>query len=162
MLSRRPKSTRLQTIALLLLLGVAAASCTTTGPSDTNTTDATPGPAPDPEMYRDGMTKSTDDGLFTVALTSLPGPPLVGINTWTLLVRDPVGGLEGANLTVDAVMLEDEHQADSITSVSEEFGGEYRANPVEFDTPGVWAVEITIEHGGTADSLVFVFDIMDI
>ena len=155
-----PKSSMLFAIAAALTLGLPACDSTgeTSDSADSHDSHGETGDVQTDE-YMDGITKETESGLFTVKLTSEPSPPVMGVNTWILEVRDDAGGVEDALITVTPYMPEHGHGSNSVTSVSEDSGGMYHASPVELHMKGVWDTTITIEKDGQSDSVHFVFDI---
>ncbi len=112
--------------------------------------------------YSEGMVKDCDAGQFSVALSSEPGPPEKGVNTWTLEVSDHSGAaVEGATLTVTPTMPEHGHGSQSLADVTDEGGGQYTVTPVDLHMAGLWDVEITIDGGDTSDRVHFVFEIAE-
>ena len=119
----------------------------------------THGENPDADEYEDGMQKRGEMGIFSIKLTSTPGPPSKGTNMWTLELSDSAGAIEGAQITVTPWMPEHGHGSTSPVTVTEESGGTYRAHPVELQMLGLWDTEITVEKDGQLDTLHFVFDV---
>ncbi len=153
-----PKSTMLFAIAAALTIGLPA--CDSTGEtSDSHDSHDSHGEEIETDDYVDGLTKDTENGMFTVKLTSEPSPPIKGMNMWMFEVSDAAGGVEGANITVEPWMPEHGHGSDSQASVSEQSAGMYHANPVDLHMAGVWDTTITIEKDGQSDSVHFVFNI---
>lgn len=138
------------------------AAALTLGPSacDTGTGD-THGDhmIPEADDYVDGLQKDTENGSYTVKLTSDPAPPTKGVNMWMIEVSDAAGPVTGANITVEPFMPEHGHGSDSVANVSDEDEGMYHAHPVELQMLGVWDTTITIEKDGVTDTVHFVFDV---
>ncbi len=114
------------------------------------------------DEYSEGMVKECDGGLFSVALSSEPGPPAKGVNSWTLEVSDHSGAaVEGATLTVTPTMPEHGHGSQSVALVTDKGGGQYWVTPVDLHMAGLWEVEIAIEEGETEDEVHFLFEIAE-
>ena len=108
----------------------------------------------------DGITKASDAGAFTVALTSDPSPPIKGVNTWTLMITDGGGaGVEAGTVTVTPWMPAHDHGSNSVAEVTVDGGGQYTVTPVDLHMAGVWDTTITIDDGMAMDEVHFVFDI---
>ena len=61
-------------------------------------------------LYQPGMSQTTSEGhLMVTLLSSLPGPPLKGNNTWVVEVRDPNGPIDGATLSATPFMPDHGH-----------------------------------------------------
>lgn len=114
------------------------------------------------DEYSEGMVKECDGGHFSVALSSEPGPPAKGVNTWMLEVSDHSGAAApGATLTVTPTMPEHGHGSQSVAEVTDDGEGQYTVTPVDLHMAGLWDVEISIEAGETTDEVHFVFEIVE-
>ncbi len=98
-----------------------------------------------------------------VALTSEPGPPMKGVNAWTLMISDHAGAdAEDAEVIVTPYMPEHGHGSQSDAVVTVDGGGQYTVTPVDLHMAGVWDSTIEITHGGMTDEVHFVFDIEEV
>lgn len=102
--------------------------------------------------YQAGMSVMSDGGLLTVKLlSSTPGPPVKGYNTWVLEIAQTDTGvaLEGLEVTVEPYMPDHEH---STTPVGVELAppAAYRLYPVNLKMSGLWEVRMTISGANLA------------
>jgi len=116
----------------------------------------------DVDEYSAGLTKDSEAGHFSVELTSEPGPPVKGVNTWTLMVLGHGSAAEGAEVEVTPYMTEHGHGSNSEAVVTDDGAGQYTVTPVDLHMAGVWDTTIAITHGGMSDEVHFVFEIEEI
>lgn len=112
------------------------------------------------ETFTAGIEKPGAQGRLSFELMdSNPAPPQVGDNRWTLSLSATDGTpVEGASVTVLPEMPAHGHASPKQPGVTDEGGGIYVLEPVNFNMPGVW--EITIDATpatGDADSAMFAF-----
>ncbi len=112
------------------------------------------------ETFTAGIEKPGAQGRLSFELMdSNPAPPQVGDNRWTLSITDAAGtAVEGSTVNVSPWMPAHKHPSPKQPAVTDEGGGSYVAEPVNFNMPGVW--EITIDATpatGDADSAMFAF-----
>jgi hypothetical protein len=113
------------------------------------------------EHYAPGMSKLGPKGQLTVSLLSSdPGPPIKGNNTWTMLVADGTKApIAGATLKVLPYMPDHNHGTivkPVITALAE--AGQYKVTPLYLFMPGIWEVTFTVSTpAGAQDAVVFRF-----
>jgi hypothetical protein len=116
---------------------------------------------PRAEHYVAGMQKTGPKGLVSVTLVSSdPGPPIKGTNTWTVLVTD--GGKvpqSGAALKVNPFMPDHGHGSPA-KPVIMPLGdvGQYKVAPLYLFMAGLWEVTLNVTTtAGMQDAVVFRF-----
>lgn len=112
------------------------------------------------ETFVAGMQKDGKNGKLAFTLAdSVPAPPGLSDNVWTLELADAGGApVEGAAITASPWMVEHGHPSPRQVQVTESGGGAYVLDPVNFNMVGLW--EITIQAtppGGDEDEVVFAF-----
>ena len=109
-------------------------------------------------MYVANLEKLGRAGVLKFVLAeSTPAPPSRGRNTWVLRVSDARGkALEGAKLTLSAVMPTHGHSSPTVPVITSQPGG-YSVGPISLFMPGLWEVTIDAEVDGVRDSATFIF-----
>lgn len=148
-------------LVALALVAPACAGDDSGGTHDTHGTDTgTDTGGAEVDTYSDGMMKTSANGHFMIALTSDPGPPVKGDNTWTLVITDHEGAdLEGGTVVVTPWMPAHGHGSTNTAVVSDMGGGAYEATPVTLQMAGTWDTTIEISGNGMTDEVHFVFEI---
>ena len=87
----------------------------------------------------------TDDGLYRLALSFSPEPPIAGEVTLSMVLTDPARdtSVAGAELSVVPYMPAHGHGIDGDVIVEERDDGLYQASWV-FSMPGLWELETTV------------------
>ena len=111
------------------------------------------------DAYVAGMQETSVAGRFLVKLlSSEPGPPTKGNNTWTIEVTDAAAAPQpGMSVVVDPFMPDHGHGT-SVEAVVEPLGqpGQYRLSPVNLFMDGVWEVRLLLSSpAGTQDTATF-------
>ena len=111
--------------------------------------------------YAAGMLKTGTNGKVTVELvTSDPGPPIKGSNSWRVVVKDSNGApLDGATIGVLPFMPYHGHGTQVEPVVTPMANGSYGIAPLYFYMAGLWetTLKITTSDGATNDSVAFSF-----
>ncbi len=103
-----------------------------------------------------GLVKSTEAGLYRVALHSDPNPPHKGMAVLTLDVSDGDGHpVTGATVEVSGTMPAHGHGLGSTPHVSELGGGTYRVDNVLFQMAGYWVLTVRVDAGGERDAVAY-------
>ncbi|HZS40261.1 MAG TPA: FixH family protein [Polyangia bacterium] len=114
---------------------------------------------PRADPYMPGLTKPSVNGDFNVTLVgSVPGPPSIGNDTWTLEIADKSGAaMNGATITVKPWMPDHGHGTSVTASVTPAGNdGTYTVTPLYLFMAGLWQVTFTIKSStGTSDTVVF-------
>jgi len=112
--------------------------------------------------YSEGVVATGSTGVSVAlvnALASQPGisaSPRVGDNDWRLTVKDAGGNpLTNATLALSAFMPDHGHGFAKVPVVTELGGGDYDANPVNFNMPGYWEVTVDVRKGPLDEKVVF-------
>lgn len=117
-------------------------------PPDDAASDAYVGCATDPRVasYAPGISaESQDQSVRVVLVASEPGPPMVGMNTWTVSVSDANdAAIADASLTVAPYMPDHGHGSPVVPTVTPNSDGTYAIAPLYFFMPGVWRIGITV------------------
>jgi hypothetical protein len=97
--------------------------------------------------------------LSFVLVSSDPGPPIKGNNTWVVRVLDSANQpVPGATLTVRPYMPDHGHGTPIVVMPTETSPGTYTLSPVNLFMSGLWQVTIDVSApGGVSDSGVFSF-----
>jgi len=114
------------------------------------------------DSYNAGMSKPGKNGMFTVELMdSNPGPPIKGVNNWTVVITDAGGvPVDDATLAVTPFMPAHNHGSTVKAVVTPMAHGAYAIAPLYFFMSGVWQTTLDIKPTGAdaiADSVVFSF-----
>jgi hypothetical protein len=112
--------------------------------------------------YTSGMVVTGSTGV-TVALVNtpasqsgIPATPSLGDNDWRLTVKDAAGTpVTGATLTVTEFMPDHGHRGAKAVIVTELGGGEYDANPVNFNMSGYWEVTVEVQKAPLDEKVTF-------
>jgi hypothetical protein len=89
-----------------------------------------------------------------VKLSSLPAPPAVGDNEWSVTVADSTGApVEGAALHFTQLMPDHGHHGVKNPTVEDLGGGKYTLSPVNFNMQGFWINTVEVKTD-TLDSQV--------
>jgi hypothetical protein len=103
-------------------------------------------------------TRPSEQGRYQVSYTPRDGPiTLNTLHSWTLRVTTPSGEpVSDAHITVDGGMPQHGHGLPTQPQVSGQLGdGAYLVEGLKFQMPGWWVVDITVEAGGTRDTVRF-------
>ena len=115
--------------------------------------------------YTAGMVKPGMNGKLSVQLmTSDPGPPIKGTNSWSVLVKDSSGApVDGASIVVFPFMPYHNHGTQVQAVVTPMMNGTYGITPLYFFMAGLWQTTLTVNtaDGMTSDSVAFSFCISD-
>ena len=98
------------------------------------------------------MSVMSDGGLLTVKLlSSTPGPPVKGYNTWVIEIAETATGvaMEGLDVTVEPYMPDHEHPTTPV-GVEPAPPAAYSLYPVNLFMSGVWEVRMTISGASLA------------
>ena len=149
---------QLNTISLMLVM--ALVGCEDAGPAATDAAladgavdaavaDAPPLDAPmfcDSETrddpYAPGMIKLGPNGYEFKLVTSTPGPPRKGNNTWVVQISHPAP-VDGLALTVVPFMPDHGHGTAVVPVITPAASGTYSIAPVNLFMTGLWSVRIT-------------------
>jgi hypothetical protein len=146
-------------IVASLLASLASCSGSSAGP-DADVVDSGIGCKLDPrqDMYAPNLTKAGKMGKLTFVLVSSdPGPPIKGNNTWEVQVLDSsMQPVTGATMTAKPFMPDHGHGTSVVPIVSAD-GMSYMVTPLYLFMPGLWQVTLNATSGGTTDSAVFSF-----
>ena len=113
------------------------------------------------DHYQPGMTRTSEQELYSIAFYSDPGPPAVGLNVFRLGIADAAGtAVEGALVTVDLSMPGHGHGSDRNPVVEEEAAGVYRVEQASLTMLGIWQIDVTIEAEAGTDTVSFRFDVL--
>lgn len=113
------------------------------------------------DTYVDGLSKDTENGMYTVKLTSDPGPPALGDNMWMLGITSDGAPVVGASVKVEPWMPQHGHGPNTPATVSEVSDGMYHAHPLDLFMAGVWDTTVTVETTAGSDTVHFVFEIAE-
>lgn len=103
-------------------------------------------------------TQLSAQGHYQVSYTPHDGPlTLNTLHSWTLHVTTPSGEpVTDARVTVDGGMPQHGHGLPTQPQVSGPLGdGTYLIEGLKFQMPGWWVVDVTVEAGGTRDTVRF-------
>lgn len=157
-MSRTPR------IARLALFAAAALATPACGPaSSSDTPDLLPAATCTAdargEKYAAGMQHVTTNKLYTVVLVSSdPGPPAKGNDTWIIKVTDAAGApVAGAKVSVLPFMPDHGHGTSRVVDVTDQGGGQYQLTPLNFFMAGVWRTTVTIDAAAGVDQALFYF-----
>ncbi len=140
-------------LGLLLLLLLGALAATSCGKQRGGTAAAA-------NQYRPGMVARTEEGLFSIAFTSEPGPPRMGMNTLTLQISDTAAApVSGAFIKVSPYMPAHGHGSNSQPAIFETAPGLYRAELVELQMMGHWTITVTVNTIESSDAATFDFEV---
>jgi hypothetical protein len=97
--------------------------------------------------------------LTFVLVSSDPGPPIKGNNTWVVRVLDSANQpVAGATLTITPYMPDHGHGTPIVVTPTETSPGTYTLSPVNLFMSGLWQVTIDASTAaGVSDSGVFSF-----
>lgn len=104
--------------------------------------------------YTPGMSDTGPAGVTVALSSSVPAPPAVGDNDWTLLVTDSSGAVTGASITVAQLMPDHGHGGVKAVAVTEVGGGVYDASPVNFNMSGYWETTVEVKKSAVDDRVV--------
>jgi hypothetical protein len=116
---------------------------------------------PRAEHYEPGMQKVAPKGQLSVTLlSSMPGPPIKGNNTWTILLADSAKVPQtGATFNIKPFMPDHGHGSPA-TTVAKPLAdaGQYTVAPVYLFMAGLWEVTLDVTTAaGVRDAIVFKF-----
>jgi hypothetical protein len=108
--------------------------------------------------YMPELTRTSSSGAWqAVLVTSEPGPPIKGTNTWTVKVLDSAGAAhDDVTVTARTFMPDHNHGSTIKAHVTPVGGGVYRVTPLYLYMPGLWQVTLDIEPAsGSIDNVMF-------
>jgi hypothetical protein len=107
--------------------------------------------------YMPGLTRTSASGAWqAVLVTSEPGPPVKGTNTWTMKVLDGAGAAhEDVTVTARTFMPDHNHGSTIKAHVTPMGAGIYRVTPLYLYMPGLWQVTLDLDVPGSPDSIMF-------
>lgn len=111
-----------------------------------------------PEDLDTSTTKSTDQELFTVSVSSELDPLVLNeIHSWIIHVSSEEGQeVENATIEVGGGMPQHNHGFPTEPEVTAELGGgDYRLEGMKFSMGGWWELILTITAEGSSDSVTF-------
>jgi hypothetical protein len=103
-------------------------------------------------------TQLSAQGHYQVSYTPRDGPiTLNTLHSWTLQVTTPSGEpVTDARVTVDGGMPQHGHGLPTQPQVTGQLSdGAYLIEGLKFQMPGWWVVDVTVEAGGTRDTVRF-------
>jgi len=115
------------------------------------------------DTYVANLAKTSFSGKVRATLmSSEPGPPARGNNTWKIQIATEGGDpISGAPITVTPFMPDHGHGTSVIPTITPGENGTYDVVPVNLFMPGVWRITISkITNAGPGDDVVFFFCIM--
>ncbi|MBI5497906.1 MAG: FixH family protein [Deltaproteobacteria bacterium] len=103
-------------------------------------------------------TKTGDHGLYAFHLTSADVPQQ-GSNTFTLELTASGSPVDGATVTVDALMPAHGHGSGTPITVSAAGNGRYTVGNVSFTMAGAWDLTCSASRAASQDSATFHLDV---
>lgn len=103
--------------------------------------------------YQAGMSVTSETRAFTVKLlSSTPGPPIKGQNSWVVEIDDSASGapLDEVEVTASPFMPDHQHPTTRRVVVTPTGSGTYTLNPVYLYMSGYWEVSLKIAAGTVA------------
>ncbi len=136
--------------AILMLAGCSASA------PDAGTVGCETNPAA--QTYTAGMKQPGDGNKLSFQLVSSdPGPPLRGTNTWEVKLLDGSGQpVTGATITVTPYMPEHGHGSQVVPTVAAD-GDQYEITNLYLFMPGLWKITLQATSGATTDTAAFTF-----
>jgi hypothetical protein len=109
--------------------------------------------------YQAGLQVAGQSGMLKAALLSSdPGPPLRGSNTWTVKIMDGSGApVPNPTIKVTPFMPDHGHGTSIIATATPQPDGTVTITPLYLFMPGVWRVTLDITSSAGNDSIVFYF-----
>jgi hypothetical protein len=106
-----------------------------------------------------GMSKSTPSGALTVAIVAAePAPPLVGPNSWTVMLSAESGeAITAASVTLTGWMPLHRHGLSSVPLTRELGGGRYEIQPINLFMPQLWELGVDVTRNDERDVVTFAF-----
>jgi hypothetical protein len=112
---------------------------------------------PRADHYAPGLEKVGPMGrLKVVLLSSDPGPPIKGTNTWTVRVEDMGAPQTGASMKITPFMPDHGHGTSvkaSATALTDP--GQYQVMPLYLYMAGLWQITLEVTTPAAKDSVVF-------
>jgi hypothetical protein len=107
--------------------------------------------------YTPELTRTSASGDWkAVLVTSEPGPPIKGTNTWTVRVLDGAGTpRDDVTVTVRTFMPDHNHGSTVKAKVTPMGGGVYQVAPLYLYMAGLWQVTLDIDAPAVPDSVMF-------
>jgi hypothetical protein len=113
------------------------------------------------DLFAQGMIKTGFGGRLQLRLlTAQPGPPIKGVNTWTVEVDDAAGVVQpGAVIKVSTYMPDHGHSSPVAAQITAQpTAGQYQVDPLYFFMAGLWQVTLDVTtSGGVNDAAMFSF-----
>ena len=141
---------RLFGLTALVLVAWGCGSSTSTTMSPINGTDGsflTCATETRAQPYQAGMQVASASGALIVKLvSSVPGPPVKGTNTWTIEVdaADTGAAVDGVNVVVAPYMPDHAHGTNPVGVTPAGVVGTYTLMPVYLYMSGYWEVRMTL------------------
>jgi hypothetical protein len=107
--------------------------------------------------YMPDLTRTAASGRWQVVLmTSEPGPPVKGTNTWTVKLLDDTGApRDDVPITVRTFMPDHNHGSTIKASVTPMGNGVFRVSPLYLYMPGLWQVTLDLDAPNAPDNVMF-------
>lgn len=106
--------------------------------------------------FAEGITKVSDNGLFSIEIVPEPIKPKVGKNRVNVYLHDAEGkDLEGAIVTLEVWNKDKGTLSAENPKTKETEHGEYIVRNVVYDSYGVYELRVSIRKGNQGDSAVF-------
>jgi hypothetical protein len=113
------------------------------------------------DVFTQGITKAGFGNRLQVRLvTAQPGPPIKGVNTWTVEVDDMLGVAQpGAMIKVSTFMPDHQHSSPVAAVVTARpTTGQYQVDPLYFFMAGLWQITLDVTtSAGVNDAAMFSF-----
>ena len=99
------------------------------------------------ETYTAGMTSVGNANFEYKLLTSMPGPPDRGINTWSLEVKNDQGQPLGAEqaLEISPFMPDHGHGSNTVPKIKTEANGTFTVDDIDLFMPGLWEIRVRVK-----------------
>lgn len=107
--------------------------------------------------YAPGLMRTSASGAWqAVLVSSEPGPPIKGTNTWTVRLLDSAGATrDDVTVTVRTLMPDHNHGSTVKAVVTPMGDGLYGVAPLYLYMPGLWQVTLVIEAPTGPDNVMF-------
>jgi hypothetical protein len=154
-------------LGALVLVAMPLGACVTstgggTGASTggTVTTDSVCANDPRAQLYAVGLEATTTSGTKVSFVAANPAPPLMGENTWTIMVTDAQSApVSGATIALKPFMPDHGHGSSIVPQVTPMAAdGTYQVTLIDLFMPGIWQNTFTITPAtGPVETVVFTF-----
>ena len=94
------------------------------------------------------MSNVGDSNFEYTLLTSLPGPPDRGINTWNLEIKNPQGDPLDSDqvLEISPFMPDHGHGSNTTAIINKEANGNYTIGDIDLFMPGLWEIRMRVKN----------------